>query len=89
MNILNIIKGHFNESINKNYNLSEKRMDICKQCPLFSDKSYGFVCSNDKWLNPETNDVSYTPKDDFIRGCGCRLKAKTTLRSEKCPVGKW
>lgn len=23
------------------------------------------------------------------KGCGCYIRAKTTLASEKCPLGKW
>ena len=34
MGLIDIISGHVNEAINKNEDLSEKRLAICKECPL-------------------------------------------------------
>lgn len=89
MEITEIIKGHINEALNANQDLSEERIKICKQCPLYIKKSYGEVCNNELFLNKETGDVSVYPKNGYYRGCGCRLKAKTTLITAHCPVGKW
>ena len=33
MGLIDIISGHVNEAINKNEDLSEKRLAICKECP--------------------------------------------------------
>jgi hypothetical protein len=49
----------------------------------------GEVCNSKLWYNPETEDVSTVQKDGYSNGCGCRLKAKTTLPNATCPVGKW
>ena len=47
------------------------------------------MCNMRLWLNPETGDVSTEKKDGYYRGCGCRLRAKTTLSRENCPARKW
>lgn len=88
MEIGNIVNGHVNEFLGLNKNLSEIRLAICKKCPLFSPR-LGGVCNNRLWYNKETGDVSMSKKSGYIKGCGCRLKAKTTLANEKCPAGKW
>lgn len=89
MGLMDIIKGHLNELTDKHKDMSEERMEICEQCPLYSEKPYGLVCDNSLWLNPETNETSTFAKRGFHRGCGCRLKAKTTLRGNHCPANKW
>lgn len=89
MNILNIIKGHFKEIINSDQKISKHRMEICEKCPLFKKESYGLICNNKLWINPKTNNTSDTFKPGFLKGCGCRLRAKTTLKEESCPAGKW
>ena len=35
------------------------------------------------------NEVSNKQKVGFKNGCGCRLKAKTSVINAECPVGKW
>jgi len=40
-------------------------------------------------MNPETLEVSETPKEGFKRGCGCRVQAKTRLPYAKCPLDRW
>lgn len=86
--VSNIIKGHTNEMLGLNKDISEVRMSICKVCPIFSSK-FGGICNNRLWIDPETNDVSFTQKDGYVRGCGCRCLAKTTIPSEHCVAGKW
>lgn len=88
MEIGNIIKGHINEALGLNKNISEERKRICYQCPLYSTK-FGGICNNKLWLNTETGDVSTYPQDGYKRGCGCKLSYKTENPSSKCPVGKW
>ena len=89
MGITEIIKGHLNEALESNKDLSEERLTICKDCPLFKKKSYGMTCNANLYLNPETNETSFRPKPGFYKGCGCRLKAKTTLEDAHCPAYKW
>lgn len=88
MEIGQIIKGHLNEVLNLNKDISEGRLQICYQCPLYSPK-YGGLCNNRLWLNVETGDVSLVSKPGYKNGCSCRLQAKTRLPDAICPVGKW
>lgn len=88
MEIGNIITGHVNEFLGLNKNLQAVRLAICYKCPLYSPK-FGGICNSKLWLNTKTGDVSISYKEDYVRGCGCRLNAKTTITREKCPAGKW
>ena len=88
MNISNIVKGHINEVLKLNQNISKNRLAICYKCPLFSPQ-FGGVCNSKLWINPETEDISIKQKDGYKRGCGCRLDAKTTLINAHCLINKW
>lgn len=88
MEIGNIVKGHANELLGLNKSLQESRMDICKKCPLFKQVAGG-ICNPSLWLNPKTEEISNNKKDGYVKGCGCRLRAKTTLVKSHCPARKW
>lgn len=86
--ISQIVKGHVNEVLGLNTDLSAKRMEICRMCPIYSPK-LGGLCNSNLYLNPYTNEVSTVKREDYIQGCGCRLSAKTTLPNANCPADKW
>lgn len=86
--IKDILQGHFNEIVGNNVSLKEKRLAICRACPIYKD-SLGGVCNHALWLNPNTNEVRTSAAPGFFRGCGCRLQAKTTLPGSFCPARKW
>ena len=88
MGIGQIVKGHVNELLGLNKDISQVRMDICRRCPLFLNE-LGGICNPKLYLNVETGDVSTKKKDGYVNGCGCRLSAKTRLSGSKCPNGKW
>lgn len=88
MEIGHIIKGHINEALNLNKDISKSRMQICLSCPLYSPK-LGGICNSKLWLDPLTGEVSTKKKDGYINGCSCRLSAKTRLVNAKCPANKW
>lgn len=88
MGIGAILNGHTNELFGLNKNISQARLAVCNQCPLKLNV-LGGICNSNMWLNTETGDVSIIPKDGYKNGCGCRLKAKTTLPNAVCPTGKW
>lgn len=88
MNIIDIANGHIKEVFNINEDLSKSRLKICYACPLYS-KRLGGLCNNDLWLNVNTGEVSSVEKEGYIRGCGCRLLAKTRLPEATCMAGKW
>lgn len=83
-----IMEGHTRELFGMNNDLSGARLAICMKCPLYLDQ-FGGICNSTLYYNPETEDVSEKRKDGYYAGCGCRLRAKTTLKNENCPVGKW
>lgn len=89
MAITEIIKGHLNEALGSNKDLAETRLKICRDCLLYDHRSYGDICNDNLYLNPETDEVSSFPRNGYFRGCGCRLKAKTTLPTAHCPANKW
>nr|DAM86958.1 MAG TPA: 14-3-3 protein gamma [Caudoviricetes sp.] len=85
-----ILNGHTNEMLGLNKNISEVRIKVCRSCPLYKRSVVlGEICNSKVWYNPETGDISNSKKDGYINGCGCRLRAKTTLPGAFCPIGKW
>ena len=84
-----IIQGHFNEVTNRENELYESRIRICKKCPLFTNGPLGYVCDAKKCINTETNEMAYGPGKDITCGCGCRLAAKLRLKNAKCVLNKW
>ena len=88
MEIGNIVKGHVNEFFGLNKDISEERLKICKICPLYLNK-FGGICNSKLWMDPITEEISFTEQDGYVRGCSCRLLAKTSLPDEQCPAGKW
>ena len=71
-----------------NQTLWESRIRICENCPIYSPNNGG-ICSNRLYINPQTGDVSIHPLDGYVKGCGCKIKLKAKLKTEKCPAGKW
>lgn len=85
-----IIQGHINEVVGNNKELQLYRLSICEECELFVKKSK--QCNPFIWVNitsGETTRKKMKGHKDWVRGCGCRLKAKTTLPNAKCPINKW
>jgi len=89
MSIKQIIEGHVNEALNKNTDISQERMTICKACPLIKDSTFGPLCNPALWINPLTNQTSEKKEQGMFKGCGCRLNAKTRLEDAHCPANKW
>lgn len=65
----------------------EERLAICKVCAIYNSAQE--KCSSILYLNPENNDISLTPKDGYIKGCGCYCPSKVKRESNHCPAGKW
>lgn len=62
------------------------RLNICKKCPLYSDKG---ICNNRLYLNIETGDTITYPKKGYINGCGCIIDVKVKNKNSVCPLKKW
>lgn len=86
-NIADIIKGHINEFFNKESQLSEERMSICRNCPLFLETALGPICNPNLYIKGDL--VSTHPLEGYKKGCACRLSAKTRLKNDHCPDNKW
>lgn len=88
MNAFDIVNGHVKQVLNIGKDLSDNRLKICYRCPLYSNK-FGGICNSKLWLNINTGDVSVYSQPGYVRGCGCRLQAKTRLSNAHCPANKW
>lgn len=85
-----IVEGHYKEITKQENELYEKRIAICKKCPLYSVKeNLGEVCDGSKCWNQNKQILEAYPSNDNICGCGCRLAAKTRLKNAKCVLSKW
>lgn len=90
MGISAIIDGHVKEALKQNNSLSERRLAVCKTCPIYTETSVlGPICNSRICYNQKTGEIRQTRGDGFKCGCGCRLRAKTRLNYAKCPIGKW
>lgn len=89
MGLKAIIDGHAREALGLNKDISETRMEICRECPLYKQTVMGPVCNSRLWLNVNTGEVSETKKVGYKSGCGCRLGSKTRLSYAHCPLNKW
>jgi hypothetical protein len=70
-----------------NTNMEEERKAICKVCGIFNSAEE--KCSSILYINPDTNDVSITEKEGYIKGCGCWIPSKVKRESNHCPAHKW
>lgn len=85
-----IIEGHYKELTNQENDLYEKRIAICRKCPLYTvNKDLGEICDGKKCFNSKLNSIEPIPSHDTICGCGCRLKAKTRLVNAECVLNRW
>lgn len=65
----------------------KSRKEICEACPIFNPLNG--LCNPKLWLNPETNEVSNTKKEGFVRGCGCLVYIKMKNLANHCVAQKW
>ena len=85
---MDIVEGHVNEAFNRNEELFEKRMKICKSCPLYKETPLGPVCNPNLYIN-EAGDVSTIRKHGYVKGCSCRLNYRCKSSNAHCMAGKW
>lgn len=85
-----IVEGFYNRIMNKELELLEYRLNICKNCKLYlEDDILGPMCNRKLYFNPKTNETSIFKKEGFVNGCGCILKAKCRVPEAKCIINKW
>lgn len=66
-----------------------KRMEICKACPLYKDTDKGAVCDGSKYISPDGKEWSYFKKDNWKKGCNCNLERKTKNLNNHCIINLW
>ena len=90
LNTKHIAKGWVNDFLNKEEELYQKRISICRKCILYSNGgAFGPICDSKKCINPSTGEPTYAPSSTSICGCGCFLNKKTRVQEAKCVLGKW
>lgn len=73
-----------------NNELIESRLQICKDCPLYTKNSFGWdVCNPNLYFNPETSETSKKKKSGFVNGCGCKLSSLISNENNHCHANKW
>jgi hypothetical protein len=55
-----------------------RRRDICRECPE--------ATRNQRLLDKSSKGLTTC---STCKKCGCNIKAKTSLATETCPIGKW
>ena len=84
-----IVEGFYNNVTNREEELYEKRIAICKTCPLYKNsKMFGAICNPALYIN-DKDEISKSYKPGYIKGCGCFLNSKTRLIDSKCIISKW
>jgi len=84
-----ILKGTYNNLLNKEQELFKTRMIICKECKLYkADGVFGAECNSKLYLNPKTDETSFKPKEGYVKGCSCILRSKTRSLDSHCPAKK-
>ena len=76
MNIGHIIKGNANAFFGLNKDVSEERMKICRECPLFTKKLGVYICNPNLFLNIKTGDISTKKRMDIKMDVDVLLKVK-------------
>lgn len=70
--------------------LYNKRLEICRACPLGLETVRGLICNPKLYINKEDKiSVSKFPKIGYVRGCSCALNFKCKHDHSKCIVNKW
>lgn len=82
-----IVEGWTNYALGKEKELSEARMKICRECPLYNEQTDR--CDSRRCYNKNTNTVTNIPDKNIVCGCGCVMKAKTRVLGSKCVLNKW
>jgi hypothetical protein len=85
-----ILQGHIRELVGNNNDLSESRLAICKECPIFiMSSNWGPMCDGTKYINEDGTQWSWARLKGYTKGCGCRLQAKTRIPDKHCIINLW
>lgn len=67
--------------------MKNERLEICCKCPLYEESVYGPRCNPHLYIGPN-DEISFSEKDGFVKGCNCILKYKTKNLNNHCPANK-
>lgn len=82
-----IAEGWSNYALGREKELSESRMKICIQCPLYNKEKD--TCDSKKCWDKENEKLVDYPGRNIVCGCGCYMQKKTSSPSSHCVLGKW
>lgn len=82
-----IAEGWTNYALGREQELSESRMKICKECPLYNSEKD--TCDSKKCWDTEEDKLVDYPGKTVICGCGCYCKKKSRVPSAKCVLDRW
>lgn len=82
-----IAEGWTNDLLGREQELSEKRMAICRECPLYNEKTDR--CDGKRCIDKITGEITSTPSKSSICGCQCLMKKKTKSPRSHCTRGLW
>lgn len=86
--ISQIIDGTVKNILNQNEELYNKRITICKTCPLIkTDSVFGEICNPTLYMN-KSGEISKVQKPGFTHGCGCVLRSKCRVNEARCPLDR-
>ena len=91
MNKVNqIITGTINNILNREEDLFNSRISVCRSCKLLKiDSIFGEICNPRLYLNPVTNETSDKAMPGYTHGCGCVLRSKCRSKQSHCPLDRW
>jgi len=82
-----IVEGYSNYILGKEEELYEKRIKICKKCPLYNSEKD--KCDSKKCWDTSKNELVDYPGNNIICGCGCYMSKKGRVPNAKCVLNKW
>lgn len=82
-----IAEGYTNWALGREDELSEARMKICRECPLYNEDTDR--CDSGRGINIKTEELVKYPGKDIVMGCGCKMQPKSKSPSSKCVLNKW
>ena len=83
-----IVTGTINNILNREEELFNKRISICRSCKLHKvDNVFGEICNPRLYMN-SNNETSTVSKPGFQHGCGCILRSKCRVKDAHCPLNR-
>lgn len=85
--IKDIAEGWTNYALDRESELSEIRMKVCRKCPLYNNENDR--CDASRCINVKTGKMEMGPGKDIVCGCNCYVSKKSRVLNAKCVLNKW